>query len=192
MFLKEDHPEGIQHLDIAPEIGTILPKISTFDSALYTLRCSHCSFLEERFCSFIEVDIDNVKNLEKQLMHSISKSLYKAKCFRGGCSGSIFKHTVISTTHVFIEPLNNTAKTLEIIAKLDDIPKNIVVGNNKYILRGVVGYTGPDEAIGHFIVYCYRHNNRWEEYDDRNIKSKPCSTNLCLRIQILLILLYSL
>lgn len=59
------------------------------------------------------------------------------------------------------------------------------INSEKFYLKGVIGYIGPDDSIGHFIGYCLRHNGLWEKYDDRFEKSKSCSSKKCIRIQLL-------
>ena len=52
--------------------------------------------------------------------------------------------------------------------RLQDFPMDITIGNEQFLLRGVVHFTpGHDwQAMGHYVAFCRRTFSAWERYDD--------------------------
>lgn len=91
----------------------------------------------------------------------------------------------IGLTHLLIEPISLTRKVFNLESALDDLPKNLTVRDEEYVLRGLVGFTGPSTGVGHFTAYCLRPNDSWELYDDTKSKSMPCSARRSVNCQLL-------
>ena len=60
--------------------------------------------------------------------------------------------------HLLIEPFFACPTYLK------DFPVSIALGNENYILGAVIMH--EEGGCGHFVSYCRRKNNTWEQYDD--------------------------
>lgn len=168
------------------EIGNLLPKLDFVHCAMAHIRCSNCSFEKYIYKSYIEVEVSDAASLEQGIRKLLLSQPYKRKCEILKCNGSLNQTICPNLAFIFIEPLNTTTKYFEMNGSLDSIPKKLFVNDAHYILRGAIGYVGPDTGLGHFICYNFRHNNLWQEYDDRSLKGQPCSSKKHVRIQLLL------
>lgn len=186
IFNTEEHPCGIINLQCETEISNLLPKLDCMPCIFNRIQCTCCSYSETKLDNFIEVIITNEISIENAIKQKLGRHQYKKKCVHLTCSGQVYKTTEVGLTHLFVVPLNSTTKNFEVNSSLKDIPARIVIGNNIYILRGLIGYIGPQIGLGHFIAYCFRHNWKWEQYDDREAGSQPCSSKKMVRVQLLL------
>lgn len=66
---------------------------------------------------------------------------------------------------------------LDLNIKLKDVYKTLKIQIKTFYLRGFISFIPPiynlENAIGHYIAYCYRvNNNIWKKYDDLTTKPK--------------------
>lgn len=184
IFDTHVNPCGIISLSVETEVGNLLPRLDFHYCAMKRIECTECSYQKVQFLYSVEICVDGDFNLSE--LQDATKFTPFRDCSQNNCNGKLQKKTDFSLTHMFIEPLNMEAKTFELYSSLDRIPKSINIDGNTYILRGVIGYVGPNTGTGHFICYCFRHNNKWEEFDDRNTRSQPCSSKKVVRMQMFL------
>lgn len=170
LFKANQLPEGVIHVDVECAIGTLIPRI-LFDCASTTTTCSQCLYKSERCNQILEVEVQSPDSIEEQIKKTIWPRLFRQKCVNPDCTGSLYKSTKLYESHMVLEPVNVSARTLTLETSLDRLPKDINIEGQRYILRGLVGYTGPDTSIGHFIAFSLRCNDIWEEYND--LKKNP-------------------
>lgn len=65
----------------------------------------------------------------------------------------------------------------KVLMKLDNLPKEFIIDNTKFNLRGVIDFRNSGRSdlrvsSGHYTSYAFRGNNMWEHFD--NLKDK-CS-----------------
>lgn len=183
IFETQENPCGIISLSAETEVGNLLPKLDFHTCAIKTIECTECLYLDAQFLNSVEVCVSNGYFGFSDLQNE-TKFTSVGDCSQ--CNGTLQEKTEFSLTHIFIEPLNLDAKTFELYTSLDNIPKTIIINETTYILRGVIGYVGSTKGVGHFICYCFRHNNKWEEFDDRNSKCQPSSGKKLIRVQLFL------
>lgn len=184
---RQQHPQGIYAIDLGGNISDIIKKLN-MPCCIKVLKCTLCTYQEEHFDPFIEVSSEgnSIANFENNINAVVQERPIRKKCSSCLCTGQVMKKIYVSATHVFLEPIDTSSKTLEIRCALDNIPKSIKIRNSVYNLRGAVAYEGPDCSLGHFIGYARRHNESWEQHDDRANKSTHCSPAKIVRIQLLL------
>ena len=71
--------------------------------------------------------------------------------------------------------------------RLQDFPMHITIGNEQFLLRGIVAFIpGPyREAMGHYVAYCRRTFSAWERYDDlsKGVSTAPEKQNVLCSTQ---------
>lgn len=185
IFVAEEHPNKIFRLNTECVLSSLLSKLDLNKCFIDELNCNSCKFSTISFKQSIEIEVQTVEQLESAILKKLSNRNLR-RCSSIDCYGYLQNTINVSWTHFFVEPVDICNKTLELKCSLNEIPKLVEYNHIKYVLRGVVGYVGPDNSLGHFISYCYRHNNLWEEYDDRQSKPSPCSPLKNIRIQVIL------
>lgn len=185
IFPMEQQPCEIYRINVECVVSNLLSKLDLNKCFLEELYCNICTFKITHFKQCIEVEISNALDLNNAILNNLSKGISNRECKTGNCTGNLYFKTNVALTHFFVEPLNIEKQICELECTLNDLPKIIKFNDITYVLRGVVGYVGPNLSLGHFIAYCYRHNNLWSEYDDRNNKENPCSSQKVVRAQLI-------
>lgn len=147
--------------------------------AISGIECSH--IIQQKDIYYVELMINNIKDIQLSLLEQInSKSTGKCR-YRVGNSlcFSDTRNVTYFGGMIFINfSVPKTNKTT-ISCNLIDIPYRIQLNCVQYLLRGAIAYISIENAVGHFIAYCRRHNGKWESYNDLNVKKTPCAvTNI--------------
>lgn len=184
----EEHPNKIVSIDVGDSIHNIL-KTLHLPCALKVLNCKCCGYTYESTLITVEVEVSVAHkslNLENNLKNLVNERQLRRICT--SCNQNLWLNTNLSFTHLFVEPLNEAQMNMELTIKLCDIPKYLNFNDTSYALRGIIGYTGPSDgqSLGHFTCMAYRHNQKWELYDDRMTKSCHCSPKREVRVQLIL------
>lgn len=185
IFNKTEHLCGILKLNVETEMGNLIPQLDINACVAQETVCIKCGLMKTHYKKTLEVEVEFAEDLQQRILDSIHFKKY-GTCEK--CQGKGVQHSVknrISLTHLLIEPLNLNKRIFSLDNALDDLPKKLTVCNEVYVLRGVIGYVGPNVGVGHFRAYCLRHNNRWEVYDDTQSKSACCSSKSVVNSQIL-------
>lgn len=85
------------------------------------------------------------------------------------CTGRV-THTYSTGAALLIETGSDSTYPLH------DLPVNITLSNDIFLLRGVVAFTpGPQKnTVGHYVAYC-RRPSVWERFDDLSSRVSTCS-----------------
>jgi len=118
--------------------------------------------------SSISKKIDDVI-MSKQICIKCSNSCHVTEKY----GPQIIIDTSIVTDEEYLKHIELKATTLSF--SLQDIAKNIKIGDNKYVLRGVVNYI---KSASHYtaLLFIYITNVSWYKYDDLTLKRVQVST----------------
>lgn len=151
-------------------------------------NCKICNYSDRNFTT-ISVNVDIL--LHKGLRHTQDAiddaNLPKQSCIKCHNSYHIIEkygpQIVIDTSILTdINYLKNIG--LEVTSyNLDNIAKNITIGENKYLLRGVVNYLNHAR---HYTALLFT-NVSWYEYDDLKLKRVQVSPKKCMVLPHVLI-----
>lgn len=106
------------------------------------------------------------------------------------CEEGKLQKSETSPTHFMVRLIEDgNEEDIEMALLLGDIPKSLKTINQKYFLRGVIGYRAKDflhyEGKGYYTAFCYRSVNCWEEYDNRKRKKKGCKESTKVRASLI-------
>lgn len=107
----------------------ILRNIGAFE----TVKCSSCPSSKSPLTPTLEVEVKELHNLEKVLKVALQEKLCRKLCTSDTCQQRMIRKLEIAATHLFIEPINTSHKTLEVGCFL------LTIINTTYYLRGVAG-----------------------------------------------------
>lgn len=94
----------------------------------------------------------------------------------------------INDNYFFAEVIvPNPHSTIEVAARLLDLPQHVTVQNKTFFLRGVIGFTGGTKKtdIGHYVAFCYRGRDYWQSFDDLRNSVSNCNAKTVVRIHVL-------
>lgn len=137
-----------------------------------TIQCRHCEHLREIRLPVLPITCKNVYNLQQEIIAHINSHEKSTPCVN--CTSPTIHENRLHTKIIFIEILDTSLSIPEL--QLKYIPRQVVVENQIYVLRGTISYFGSYtnesslSSVGHFKAYCCRLNGKWEEYDELHTK----------------------
>lgn len=178
------------------------------------LYSSHPSLMQHVYCdntdcTFEKISLRNVVitiSFENESLNTLQNKLDE-QCFESDvpccqqnvsgsvCPGKRKNEIVLSDRHLIIEIINqdfNKRHKDDILEDpevvLDDIPKSLKHGEAEYHLRGAVSFTTSHRSlnvIGHYIAFCRRNYELWEEYNDMSKGKFFCPKKKIIQCQLL-------
>lgn len=166
-------PHGITSINCENTLQNIIDTIFRASQICSQIEaCQHCNTANTVNLKLISVCIDNVLELETKFLSLLAPTTITKICLCG--YRKVERRIELKGNCILIEPLSIISNTCEVQINLEDVPKRIQVNDSEYVLRGVVGYQGcaTPTSVGHFVAYCYRHNGKWELYNDLLLKKQ--------------------
>lgn len=78
----------------------------------------------------------------------------------------------------------------DVICSLETIPSNVILLNERYILRGAAVFIGRKRAartsMGHYVAVARRNDGNWQKYDDFQQKVSSISKTTKCAVQMIL------
>lgn len=141
-------------------------------SCSYKEVCMTCEIEKYYFKTTLPIACkkqDLLENLSQLVNDEVLGTMLVCPCGRYPEVTLSDKHFILEITDQ--EFLDDVTDKTEMEMSLAEIPKTLIVLQNRYKLRGVVGYRGPTcieyRQIGHFTAFCLNSDNdSWHEYDD--------------------------
>jgi len=143
-------------------------------------NCETCDYCNERDFKTISVNVNVLLHKGFQHIQEAIDDVIMSKQICIKCSNSchvtekygpqIIIDTSIVTDEEYLKHIGLEATTLSF--SLQNIAKNIKIGDNKYVLRGVVNYI---KNASHYTALLFT-NVSWYEYDDLTLKRVQVSS----------------